>query len=81
MDKNGLTALHYAAGRGDLGIVVALLELRSRALPWLVYAWVCCRVVVFKISFSLSIRFSGNLGIWNLTQGPSSDDFRDSSAV
>lgn len=29
VDKNGLTALHYAAGRGDLGIVVALLELSA----------------------------------------------------
>ena len=38
VDKNGLTALHYAAGRGDLGIVVALLELQSRALRSYVYA-------------------------------------------
>ena len=29
VDKNGLTALHYAAGRGDLSIVTLLLELKA----------------------------------------------------
>lgn len=29
VDKNGLTALHYAAGRGDLSIVSLLLELKA----------------------------------------------------